>query len=157
MENTIKFYSNYKNKKFYVSGKNEKNRWFSLWKNPDFNNELYLDTQKFKGGVEIEKSKLKLLPNDNGEESKVLVFKNAEDEKEFCITKEDIEKRKQERKTKTSDKIEEYLEDIIKELVETIRTVIPFEQKPEGLIEKILEQKNNKADLQEVEQEELPF
>ena len=149
---TIKFYSNYKNKKFYVSGKNEKNKWFSLWKNPDFNNELYLDTQKFKGGVEIDKSKLKLLPNDSGKESKVLVFKNSEDEKEFCIDKAEIEKRKQERKTKKTSNSEDYIEDIIRELFRVNDTL-----KYGDLIKSILEQKNNDADLQEVETDDLPF
>lgn len=149
---TIKFYSNYKNKKIYVSGKNEKSKWFSLWKNPDFNNELYLDNQKFKGGVEIDKSKLKLLPNDSGEESKVLVFKNAEDEKEFCIDKVEVEKRKQERKAKTTSKSEDYIEDMIRELFRLNDTL-----KYGDLIKSILEQKNNDADLKEVETDDLPF
>ena len=78
MEDTIKFYANYNSeqKKYYISGKNEKNKWFSLWKNPDINKELYLDTNKFKKGIEIEKRKLKLLEREDGEESKVLMFKN---------------------------------------------------------------------------------
>ena len=153
---TIKFYSNYKNKKFYVSGKNEKNKWFSLWKNPDFNNELYLDTQKFKGGVEIDKSKLKLLPNDSGEESKVLVFKNAEDEKEFCIDKVEIEKRKQERtkkKQSVNNDFCEFVVDMFRDLFKENN-----ELKVGEVIRKQFEE-YTKVDLEEIEvdEEDLPF
>lgn len=92
----IKFYSNYnsKEKKFFISGKNEKNVYYSLWKSKEFNTDLYFDNDKFKKGCEIDKSKLKLLPREDGEESKVLVFKLAEDEKQYCISKEEIESRK---------------------------------------------------------------
>lgn len=160
MENntTIKFYANYnsKQKKYFISGKNEKNKYFSLWKNPDFNNEIYLDTNKFKKGCEIEKTKLKLLAREDGEESKVLMFKNAEDEKEYCITKEQIEKRKQEQKNKKTGVDNSYCEfivDLFKELFETNPDLKIGEMAKEQI-----ERFNNKPDMEEITPpDELPF
>ena len=39
MEDTIKFYANYNSeqKKYYIIRNNEKNKCFSLWKNPEIN------------------------------------------------------------------------------------------------------------------------
>ena len=160
MENVIKFYANYnsKQKKYFISGKNEKNKYFSLWKNPDFNSDLYLDTNRFKKGCEIEKSKLKLLAREDGEESKVLMFKNAEDEKQFCITKEDIEKRKEEQKKKSKGVDNSYCEfviDLFKDLFNSNKDLVIGK-----ITKEQIEKSNAKADaveMVEVETEDLPF
>ena len=150
---SIKFYANYKNGKYYISGKNEKGVWFSLWKSKEFNENLYLDTNKFKGGVEINKDDLKILPNDSGAVSKVLVFKTADAEKQYCITKEEIEKNKQARQNKkTVSSVEEFLKDIIKELIAENKNL-----KYGKIIESIIAEKNNDADMTEIESEDLPF
>ena len=155
MENTIKFYANYKNKKFYVSGKNHQNKWFSLWKNPEFDNGTYLDTQAFKGGVEIDKTLLKLLPNENGEESKVLVFKSEEEEKKYCITKEDIEKRKQaqaKKKQSVDNAYCEFVIDLFRDLFVANQNLVVGE-----LLKKQFEE-HTKVDMVEIEQpDDLPF
>lgn len=150
---TIKFYANYKNGSYYISGKNEKDKWFSLWKSKEFNENLYLDTNKFKGGVEIDKNDLKILPNENGGVSKVLVFKTADAEKKYCITKEEIEKNKQARQNKkTVSSVEEFLKDIVKELVSN-NADLKFGK----IIESIIAEKNADADMTEIESEDLPF
>ena len=117
-EKTIKFYANYnqKDRRYFISGKNEKNKYYSLWKNPEFENNWYLDTDLFKGGLEIEKSKLKLLPREDGEESKVLVFKNLEDEKGLCISQEDIQKRKKAKKQSVENSYVNYVLDLFRDL-----------------------------------------
>ena len=149
---SIKFYANYKDK-YYISGKNEKDKWFSLWKNPEFDNGLYLDTEKFKNGCEIDKDNLKILPREDGEVSKVLVFKTEEVEKQYCIDKEEIERRKQKRQNKkTVSSVEEFLKDIIKELVTENKNL-----KYGKIIESIIAEKNNDADMTEIESEDLPF
>lgn len=157
MENTIKFYANYNSqqKKYFISGKNDKGKYFSLWKNPDFNNDVYLDTNKFKKGLEIDKSKLKLLAREDGEESKVLMFKNAEDEKEYCITKEDIEKRKQEQTNKkkyVNNSYCEYIVDLFRDLFTANENLVVGE-----LMKKQFEQ-YTKVEMVEIEDpEDLPF
>lgn len=162
-DTTIKFYANYKNKKYFISGKNEKNKYFSLWKNPDLteNKDLYLDTEKFKHGVEIDKKKLKLLPREDGEESKVLVFKDFENEKEFLISKQGIEKRKQQ-KNKKAQPVEDIIFEILGECFSELLTnyIGLNEIKQDGLIAKCLAIYDNKKEEQELiptDNEELPF
>lgn len=155
MEDTIKFYANYNSeqKKYYISGKNEKNKWFSLWKNPDINKELYLDTNKFKKGIEIEKRKLKLLEREDGEESKVLMFKNEADELEYCISKEEIEKRKK-NKQEINNSYAEFVIDLFINL---------FDANKELKIGDFLEQqiaqfrKKQPDELEEIKDDDLPF
>ena len=155
MEDTIKFYANYNSeqKKYYISGKNEKNKWFSLWKNPDINKELYLDTNKFKKGIEIEKGKLKLLEREDGEESKVLMFRNEADELEYCISKEEIEKRKN-KKQAINNSYAEFVIDLFINL---------FDANKELKIGDFLEQqiaqfrKKQPDELEEIKDDDLPF
>ncbi len=154
MKTTIKFYSNFKNGKVFVSGKNEQEKWFSLWKNADINEDLYLDNSKFKDGIEIEKSKLKL--KDNDKDCKILVFKNEADEKEFCITKEEIDKRKQKSakfNKKIVDNVQAYVNDIIVELFKNNSNLVAGE-----LIEKIISENNIPESAEETEDNGvLPF
>lgn len=155
MEDTIKFYANYNSeqKKYYISGKNEKNKWFSLWKNPDINKELYLDTNKFKKGIEIEKRKLKLLEREDGEESKVLMFRNEVDELEYCISKEEIEKRKKDKQA-INNSYAEFVIDLFINL---------FDANKELKISDFLEQqiaqfrKKQPDEMEEIKDDDLPF
>ncbi len=162
--NKIKFYKQWskQNHAFYLSGKNEKGKYFSLWKSKEFNNDLYLNNNLFTKGLEIEKSKLKLLENNT--DCKVLVFKNANDEREICITKEDIEKQKEERKKinfDVSDAIFVLLGDCFKELLEQLR--IPIDDfKVPSLIKKCIELSNDNELSKDFiggpdDEEELPF
>lgn len=150
MSNTIKFYSNYKDGKVFISGQNDKKVWFSLWKSTEFNKNLYLENDKFKGGLEIDKQVLRLLDDKPG--CRVLVFKDAEEEAKYCISKEEVEKRKAQRKAKkNSTNIFDYVNDIVKELIETNDLKI----KENGIIAKLLEPVE---ELEEVEeQDDLPF
>ena len=95
----IKFYKNWSDAKkvFFVSGKNEDGKYFSLWLNPDFQKDgEYLDNDKFSKGLAISKSDLKLL--EQNKDCKVLVFRTEEKQKEFTITKEQIEEKKSKKK-----------------------------------------------------------
>lgn len=150
MSNTIKFYANYKDGKVFISGQNNKKVWFSLWKSTEFNKDLYLENDKFKGGLEIDKQVLRLLDDKPG--CRVLVFKDAEEEAKYCISKEEVEKRKTQRKAKkNSTNIFDYVNDIIKELVETNDLKI----KENGIIAKLL---TPVEELEEIEeQDDLPF
>lgn len=153
MENTIKFYANWSNKdkRYFVSGKNEKNKYYSLWKNPEFENEMYMDTDKFKGGFEIEKSKLKILKREDGQESKVLVFKNLEDELSICVSKEDLEKRRRAKKQTNSHA--DFVIDLFKCLFDTNKDL-----KCEGLLKEKISEANNMPDETEpIEDEDLLF
>lgn len=117
MENSIKFYANWdtKTRRFYISGKNEKGQYFNLWKSKEFNDDLYLYTDMFKKGVEISKDVLKILPRDDGNPSSVLVFKTAEEEAKYSISKEEMEKAKEDR-AKTPVSVEEYVNKLFKDL-----------------------------------------
>ena len=80
-----------------LSGKNEDGKYFSLWLNPDFQKDgEYLDNDKFSKGLAISKNDLKLL--EQNKDCKVLVFRTEEKQKEFTITKEQIEERKSKKK-----------------------------------------------------------
>lgn len=94
--NVIRFYKNYstKNKRFFVSGKGANDKYFSLGLRPETRESgLYLNNSLFEKGIDIEKSKLELLEKDN-KDCNILVFKTPEDEHQYTITKEDIDKRK---------------------------------------------------------------
>lgn len=138
----IVFYANWnsKDRRYFISGKNEKNKFFSLWKNPNFeeNKDMYINTNLFKGGYPIAKAELKLLPTEDGSESKVLVFKDPSIEKTFLITKEEIAKRKEQAKKKSNDM--DLVADILKELCEL------NELKIGKLLEGIIAESNNVPD-----------
>lgn len=149
---TIKFYSNYKDGKVFISGQNEKKVWFSLWKSTEFNKDKYLDNDRFKGGLEIDKQYLKLHDNEPG--CRVLVFKDEAEEAKYCITKEEVEKRKKARQTKSTTKnIFDYVDDIVKNLVND--NGLKYEEG--GLIDKILHP--TEIELEEIkeDEEDLPF
>ena len=150
---TIKFYSNYKDGKVFISGQNEKKVWLSLWKSTDFNKDMYLDNDKFKGGLEIDKSFLKLHDDKIG--CRVLVFKDAEEEAKYCITKEEVEKRKKARQTKVTTKnIFDYVDDIVRELFDYNRNKLEFGV----MIEKILTPQEELEEIKEDDQQDdLPF
>lgn len=150
---TIKFYSNYKDGKVFISGQNEKKVWLSLWKSTDFNKDMYLDNDKFKGGLEIDKSVLKL--HDDKPGCRVLVFKDAEEEAKYCITKEEVEKRKKARQTKATTKnIFDYVDDIVRELFDYNRNKLEYG----AMIEKILTPEEELEEIKEDEQQDdLPF
>ena len=153
---TIKFYSNYKDGKVFVSGQNEKKVWFSLWKSTEFNKDKYLDNDKFKGGLEIDKSVLKL--HDDKAGCRVLVFKDAEEEAKYCIDKEEVERRKKERNAKktksTTQNIFDYIDDIIRELFDYNRNKLEYGV----LIEKILTPAEELEEIKEEEnKDDLPF
>ena len=146
--NYIKFYANYKNGRYYISGKNEKNKWFSLWKNPEFSPNMYLDTEMFKGGIEIPKERLKLLPDEEGNVGKVLVFKTEDFERDFTISAEEIEKRKANKKERKNSNAFDYVEDIIKEL---------FANNPDLKAGKIMQKILNELQDAPEEEDNLPF
>lgn len=148
---TIKFYSNYKDGKVFISGQNEKKVWLSLWKSTDFNKDLYLDNDRFKGGLEIDKSVLKLHDDKIG--CRVLVFKDAEEEAKYCITKEEVEKRKKARQTKATTKnIFDYVDDVVRELFNENG----LDYKIGGLIDKILSPTEELEEIKE-DEDDLPF
>lgn len=138
----IVFYANYntKDKRYFISGKNEKGKFFSLWKNPNFdeNEGMYINTNLFKGGYPIAKANLKLLPTEDGSESKVLVFNDPAIEKTFLITKEEIAQRKEQAKKKSTDV--DLIADLLKELCEVNKLKIG------KLLEKIIAENNNVPD-----------
>lgn len=165
----IKFYANYnsKTKKYFISGKNEKGKYYSLWKSPEFNKDLYLSTNIFKKGIEIEKSKLKLLDSED-KESKVLVFKYAEDEKQYCITKEDIEVQKEEREiyiNKSNQSVNNLIFEILGEFAISLFEVLGarnLDVSKHTLLRKCIIEYNtsnskNTNELTELLDEELPF
>ncbi len=90
--NSIKFFANFKNGKYFISGKNEKGIWYSLWVLPE-DKDLFFDVAKFKGGLEIDKDVLTLLPDKDGNVGRVLVFKNKEEQNKYTIKKEDLSKK----------------------------------------------------------------
>lgn len=150
---TIKFYRNYKNGRFYLSGKNEKDKWFYLNKSKDFNTDLYLDNDKFIKGLEIDKANLKLLEDTDN----ILVFKTAEVEKNYCIDKAEIEKRKADRSNKKrniDDRLETLLLDCLKEII----ALNSLQYSENGAIANLL--KDTKVDTKEIEEidnTDLPF
>ena len=149
---TIKFYSNYKDGKVFISGQNEKKVWFSLWKSTEFNKDMYLDNDRFKGGLEIDKSVLKLHDDKIG--CRVLVFKDEAEEAKYCITKEEVEKRKKARQTKATTKnIFDYVDDIVRELFDYNKGNLEFG----AMIEKILTKEDELEEIKEDEQDDLPF
>lgn len=162
---TIKFYRNYKDGKVFISGQNEKKAWLSLWKSTDFNKDMYLDNDKFKGGLEIDKSVLKLYDNEPG--CRVLVFKDAEEEAKYCITKEEVEKRKKARQTKATTKnIFDYVDDIVRELFKASHVTIDgkcyelrFDLDRAPIIERILKEEVNELEeiKEDEQQDDLPF
>lgn len=107
----IKIYKNYSknNKKYYLATKVGEVYYYI---NKAHNDDLYLDMDALHQ-KELDKSLFKLKENSN-----ILVFKDAEEEKKYCITKEEIEKRKQERKTQSTSAFD-YVNDLIKELITT--------------------------------------
>lgn len=152
MENkeTIKIYKNYSknNKKFYLSTKVNEEYYYI---NKSHNDDLYLDMDALHG-KELSKELFKL--KEKG--SKILIFKDADKEREFCITKEEIEKRKQERKKNVDTSIETMLGDILKELID-LNALKFFD---DGIIAKLIGLNNAKNDdLQPIEEEDedLPF
>ena len=162
---TIKFYSNYKDGKVFISGQNEKKVWLSLWKSTDFNKDMYLDNDKFKGGLEIDKSVLKL--HDDKPGCRVLVFKDSEEEAKYCITKEEVEKRKKARQTKATTKnVFDYIDDIVREFFESVFVEVKGEdyglscdELDAPIIHKILN--TTQEELEEIKEDEpqddLPF
>ena len=160
MENrTIKFYKNIKNGRYFISGKNDKDKWFFLNKNKDFNDGLYLDNDKFKGGCDVFCKDLKLLENDKN--CNILVFKTAEAERGFCISKEEIEKRekaRKEKKTITNDTYN-FVGELFAELVKLNSDVLDFGEKINDLVAKFnKENEEQKTEImEEIEDEDLPF
>lgn len=158
MENnkTIKFYANFNSKqhKYFISGKNEKNKYYSLWKSDEFNPDFYFDTNLFKNGQEIEKSKLKLLKREDGEESKVLVFKDGSDELVYCVSKAELEKRKSQQKSSSNNVKNEDIDlifDIIKELC--VKNSLELGE----LATKVFSEKMSPDAMEEIDDDNLPF
>ena len=108
----ITIYKNYSknNKRYYLATKVGENYYYI---NKVHNEDLYLDMDALHK-KELDKSLFKLKEKN----SNILVFKDADKEREFCITKEEIEKRKQERKTQSTS-VFDYVNDLIKELITT--------------------------------------
>lgn len=109
---TITIYKNYSktSKKYYLCAKVNGEYYFI---NKEYNEDLYLDMDKF-NGKSFDKTLFKLKDKN----SKILIFKDAEEEKKYCITKEEIDKRKQERKTQSTNAFD-YINDLIKEIITT--------------------------------------
>lgn len=153
---TIKFYRNYKDGRYFVSGKNEQGRWFYLYKT--HNTDLYLDNEKFAKGLEIDKSKLTLKEKDD-KDCNILVFKTAELEREFCVSKEELAKRKEQKKVQSTSAFD-FVKDIIIELFEQNEELIAGK-----LITSILQSKATKENetfdtdgkLVPVDDDNLPF
>ncbi len=145
---TLTIYKNYSknNKKFYLSTKVGDEYYYI---NKSHNEDLYLDMDSLHR-KELPKELFKL--KEKG--SKILVFKSAEKEKEFCMTKEELEKRKQERKKNVDTSIETMLGDILRELID-INDLKFFD---DGIIAKLIGLNNAKNnDLQPIDDDDLPF
>lgn len=108
----IKIYKNYSKstKRYYLSTKVGEEYYYI---NKSHNDDLYLDMDALHQ-KELDKTLFKLKDKN----SYILIFKDAEEEKKYCITKEEIEKRKQERKTQSTSAFD-YVNDLIKELITT--------------------------------------
>lgn len=153
-EKAIKFYRNYAKGRFYVSGKNHKGKWFYLNKSKEFNGELYLDNEMFIKGLEIDKQLLKIVDGTDN----VLVFRNAEDEKIYCVTKEEIEQKKQQRQNKKKSvdaSVETMIRDAVKELID----YNGLSYADDGIIARLLnkEEEQKNEELQPIDDEDLPF
>ena len=148
----MKIYRFFKNKRYYLSGKSAKtNKWYFLNKTHQANQELYLDMEKFAKGLEVDD---KLLTVKEGTDN-VLVFKTAESEREYCISKEEVAKRKEQRQAQSVSPFD-FIKDIIKELFMENEELIAGEH-----ISKILEG-NTKVDdtglvKADIADEDLPF
>lgn len=143
----IKFYSNYnkQNNRYFISGKNPTTgKFYNIWKNPDFNQDCYLDNSKFKNGVEINGALLKFLTPDV-EGSNVLVFKTAEEERKFCIPKKFTNAK--------TENIYNFLADILNDLF--LKNEIL--SKSELIDEFINNFKSEEPEEPEEPEEELPF
>lgn len=155
---TIKFYANFKNGKFFISGKNEKGDYYSLWKNPNLegNEDFYLDIKKFRGGLEIDKTELKLLPREDGEPSKVLVCKTAEIERKYLISKEEVEKQKNSRKS-SGEGVKKEIVEYVLDLFECLYLLNP-DLALDGLLkEELMNKSKNPAEAEVTEDDDLPF
>lgn len=142
---TIKFYRQFKNGKYFISGKNENDKWFFL--NKEHNKDLYLDYDKFKNGLSIDKIDLKL---KDGTEN-VLILKNEEIERKYCITKEEVEERKKKRKIESYSPFD-YVNEIIKEIIVTNDLLCG------QMCEKLfLKKEEEKEELEEIDANDLPF
>ena len=148
----MKIYRFFKNKRYYLSGKSTKTgKWYFLNKSHQANQELYLDMEKFAKGLEVADA---LLAVKEGTDN-VLVFKTAESEREYCITKEEVAKRKEQRQTQSTSPFD-FIKDIIKELFMENEELIAGEH-----ISKILEG-NTKVDdaglvKADIDDKDLPF
>lgn len=148
----MKFFRFYKNKRYYLSGKSEKSgKWYFLNKSHEENKDLYLDNERFAKGLEIADA---LLGVEVGTDN-VLVFRTAEDERKYCISKEELDQRKANKKVQSNSAFD-FIKDIIKELFMENEELIAGEH-----ISKILEgntQVDNdglvKADIDD---KDLPF
>lgn len=157
---SIKFYANYsdKDKRYFISGRSSKKEngkaiFFSLWANPDFESKLYFDTDLFKKGVEIDKTLLKVLPREDGQPSRVLVFKDEAEQNKYCISKEEIEKRKNRKSKGISNSYCEYVLDLFKDLFKANENL-----KIGEFIQNEISLQTPPADCKEVdEDDDLPF